>query len=145
MSRIGWTAPTQGRASTPGAPVRKDHAMKYMIMMFGGLGATLENRSAEWISGMHELLVKMDTELREAGELVASERLVEPSQAKTVRFRNGVPAPTDGPFAEVKESMVGYWIVDVAEERALEIASQVVAYIEYPMEIRRIMDQPPQL
>ena len=119
--------------------------MKYMIMMFGGLGATLENRSAEWISGMHELLVKMDTELREAGELVASERLVEPSQAKTVRFRNGVPAPTDGPFAEVKESMVGYWIVDVAEERALEIASQVVAYIEYPMEIRRIMDQPPQL
>jgi hypothetical protein len=47
--------------------------------------------------------------------------------------------PTDGPFAEVKESLAGYWIVEVDEERAIEIASQVVAYTEYPMEVRRIM------
>jgi len=48
--------------------------------------------------------------------------------------------PTDGPFAEVKESLAGYWVVEVTEERALEIASQVVGYTEYPMEVRRIMD-----
>ncbi len=118
--------------------------MKYMIMMFGGLGATLENRSPEWITGMHELMMSLDGELKEAGEVVDGRPLVDPTQAKTVRFRNGAPVPTDGPFAEIKESLAGYWIVEASEERAIEIASRVVAYTEYPMEVRRIRDEPPQ-
>jgi hypothetical protein len=88
---------------------------------------------------MHELMQKMDTELKESGEVVASHGLVDPSQARTIRFSDGAPVPTDGPFAEVKESLAGYWIVDVSEERAIEIASQVVAYTQYPMEVRRVM------
>ena len=115
--------------------------MKYMIMMFGGVGAATQNRSPEWITGMNELLMKLDTELKESGECLAGEALVDPSQAKTVHFINGAPAATDGPFAEVKESVVGYWIVDVSEARALEIASQVVAYTQFPMEVRRFMDR----
>ncbi|HEX4657394.1 MAG TPA: YciI family protein [Streptosporangiaceae bacterium] len=118
--------------------------MKYMIMMFGGVGATLENRSPEWIKTMGELLLKLDSELRESGELVAGGALVDPGQAKTVRFTGAVPVPTDGPFAEVKESLAGYWIVEVSEDRAIEIASRVVAYTEYPMEVRRIRDESPQ-
>jgi hypothetical protein len=118
--------------------------MKYMIMMFGGFGETLENRTPEWITSMHELMVKLDGELIEAGELVAGAKLADPSRAKTVQFRGGVPVPTDGPFAEVKESLAGYWIVDTSEERALEIASQVVAFIEYPMEVRQIMEASPE-
>ncbi len=118
--------------------------MKYMIMMFGGLGASLENRSPEWIKTMGELLLKLDSELRESGELVVGGALVDPGQAKTVRFTGGVPVPTDGPFAEVKESLAGYWIVEVSEDRAIEIASRVVAYTEYPMEVRRIRDESPQ-
>jgi len=114
--------------------------MKYMIMMFGGIGAATQDRSAEWIGGMQELLMKLDNELKESGECVASDALVDPGQAKTVRFINGAPVPTDGPYAEVKESLVGYWIIDVDENRALQIASRVVAYTEYPMEVRRIMD-----
>lgn len=121
--------------------------MKYMIMMFGGLGATIQSRTPEWITGMHELLLKLDGELREAGELVAGHGLVDPGQAKTVRFQNGAPVPTDGPFAEVKESLAGYWLVEVSEDRAVEIASRVVAYTEYPMEVRQVMkgDEAPQL
>jgi hypothetical protein len=42
--------------------------MKYMIMMFGCVGTTLENQTPEWIAGMHELLQNLDAELREAGE-----------------------------------------------------------------------------
>jgi hypothetical protein len=94
---------------------------------------------------MHEFMQELDGELKEAGELVAGHGLVDPSQAKTVRFQNGVPVPTDGPFAEVKESLAGYWIVDVSEERAIEIASRVVGFIEYPMEVRRIMHESPEL
>jgi hypothetical protein len=114
--------------------------MKYMIMMFGGVGAATANRSPEWITGMHELLMKLDTELKESGECVASDSLADPRQAKTVRFVDGTPLPTDGPFAEVKESLAGYWIIDADEERALAIAAEVVGYTEFPMEVRRIMD-----
>ncbi|BCB78367.1 YciI family protein [Phytohabitans flavus] len=114
--------------------------MKYMIMMFGGLGASLEGRSPEWVKGLHELMMTMDAELKDTGEIVASHKLMDPERATTVRFQSGAPVPTDGPFAEIKESLAGYWILDVSEERALEIASRVVAYTEYPMEVRRIME-----
>jgi hypothetical protein len=117
--------------------------MKYMIMMFSGLGDTLAGRTPEWITGMHELLVKLDGDLRESGELVSGAKLADTSRARTVRFQNGVAVPTDGPFAEVKESLAGYWIVETTEERALEVVSRVVAYTEYPMEFRQIMDEPP--
>ena len=119
--------------------------MKYMVMMFAGLGATMEGRTPEWITGLHELMVKLDAELKEAGEVVASHKLIDPSQARTIRFQNGVPVPTDGPFAEIKESLAGYWVLEGSEERAIEITSRVVAYTEYPMEIRRIMDETPEL
>jgi len=114
--------------------------MKYMIMMFGGIGAATRNRSPEWVAGMHELLMKLDTELKESGECVASDSLADPGQAKTVRCTGGAPVPTDGPFAEVKESLAGYWVVEADEERALQIAAQVVGYTGYPMEVRRIME-----
>ncbi|MCW6003277.1 YciI family protein [Micromonospora sp. CPCC 205371] len=115
--------------------------MKYMIMMFGGLGESLADRSPEWISRMQATMMTMDRELRESGEVVDGKHLMDPSQAATVRFTGGAPTPTDGPFAEIKESLAGYWIVETTRDRALEIASQVVAVTEYPMEVRGIMDE----
>ena len=63
--------------------------------------------------------------LATAGELVGAEGLAAPTQAKLVRAgKNGKPI-TDGVFAESKEFLAGYWIVDVeSEERALEIAAE---------------------
>ena len=118
--------------------------MKYMIMMFGGIGEAMAGRPLEWITGFHELMMKLDSELRESGELVDSRKLMDPGRARTVRIVDGAPVPTDGPFAEVKESLAGYWIIEASEERALEVTAQVVGYSGYPMEVRRIMDEPPQ-
>jgi hypothetical protein len=117
--------------------------VKYMIMMFGGVGASLADRPPEWIAQLQQLMMSMDKELRESGELVDSQKLMDPQAARTVRFVDSKAVPTDGPFAEVKESLAGYWIVEATEERALEIAARVVAYIEFPMEVRRLMDLPP--
>ena len=58
---------------------------------------------------------------------------------------DGAPAPTDGPFAEIKESLAGYWIIEATEQRALDLTAQVVGYSGFPMEVRRIMDEPPQM
>jgi hypothetical protein len=146
MQALGCPEPGIGSDLWPGARRERrteDGTMKYMIMMFGCLGEAIVDRSPEWVGGMHELLVRLDGELRESGELVDSRRLIDPTAARTVRLVDGAPAPTDGPFAEVKESLAGYWVIEGTEERAVEIVSEVVAYTGVPMEIRRVMDEPP--
>jgi hypothetical protein len=119
--------------------------MKYLIAMFGDQASMVESRSVEWIRSMIRFMQDLDRELAESGERVDAVGLSDPTQAKTVRFVDGAPVPTDGPFAEAKESLAGYWIVDVPEEaRALEIASKIVAFIEGPVEVRQIADGPPE-
>lgn len=117
--------------------------MKYIIMMFGDQATMVETKSPEWIRNMIEFMQTFDGELRAAGEYVDGQGLADPSQAKTVRIEGGIPVATDGPFAEAKESLAGYWIVDVDEDRAIEIASRIVAFIEGPIEVRQVMAEPP--
>jgi hypothetical protein len=68
----------------------------------------------------------LNRELRTAGELVSAEGLAPPGQARVVRsLGDGAPEVTDGPFAESKEFLVGFWILDVeTAERAHAIAGK---------------------
>ena len=118
--------------------------MKYMIMMFGDQNTMVETKTPEWIRNMIAFMKDLNRELEESGELVDNQGLVDPSQATTVRFQGGAPVPTDGPFAEAKESLAGYFIIDATDERAMEIASRIVATIEEPIEVRRVADAPPE-
>lgn len=119
--------------------------MKYLIAMFGDQATMVETKSTEWIKNMIRFMEDLDRELADSGERVDSVGLADPTSAKTVRFEHGAPVATDGPFAEAKESLAGYWIVDVvSEERALEIASKIVASIEEPIEVRQVADAPPE-
>ncbi len=114
-------------------------------MTFGSAEAGLAAMGKEWMVDMIQFMRTLDDDLRKSGELVSAEGLADGSQAKTVRFQNGIPVATDGPFAEAKESLVGYWIVDVdSEARAVEIASRIVAFVKVPIEVRRVMDAPPE-
>jgi hypothetical protein len=80
-------------------------------------------------------------ELTESGELVSTEGLADPSETKTIRVREGGPAVTDGPFAEAKEHMGGYLIVDCESvDRATEIATRWPNSRFGAMEVRPIMD-----
>jgi hypothetical protein len=91
-----------------------------------------------------EMMREVDTimrELTESGELVGGEALADPSNTRTVRVRDGVPAITDGPFAEAKEHMGGYLIVECdTPERATEIAARWPNARFCAMEVRPIMD-----
>ncbi|HZN42141.1 MAG TPA: YciI family protein [Actinomycetota bacterium] len=119
--------------------------MKYLIAMFGDQATMVETKSTEWIKSMIRFMEDLDRELAESGEKVDSIGLVDPTMAKTVRFQNGAPVPTDGPFAESKESLAGYYLVDVEDEaRALEIASKIVAFVEEPIEVRQLAAGPPE-
>jgi hypothetical protein len=76
-----------------------------------------------------EAMMAIHRELTETGELVGTEGLTGPEAAKTVTHDGtGPPVVTDGPFAESKEFLAGYWLVDVeSEERAIEIAAKTSA------------------
>jgi hypothetical protein len=118
--------------------------MKYMLMMFGSAGEMTETVSREWIAEMIAFMRQIDTELTEAGELVFQAGLADGATAKTVRLADGITVATEGPFAEAKESLIGYWVVDVASEaRAIEIAGRIARYAPQ-VEVRRVMDAPPE-
>ena len=118
--------------------------MKYMIMTFGSAEEGLATMGKDWMIEMIEFMKNLDEDLRKSGEMVSNAGLADGSRAKTVRFVNGISVATDGPFAESKESLVGFWIVDVVnEERAVAIAARIVDFVKVPIEVRPIMDAPP--
>jgi hypothetical protein len=118
--------------------------MKYMLMMFGDAATMLEERSREWVAEMMAFMGTFNAQLEKAGELVEARGLAFPAEAKTVSLVDGQVVVTDGPFAEAKESLAGYWVLEVPNvDRAVELASQVVAYAE-KVELREVQDAPPE-
>jgi hypothetical protein len=117
--------------------------MKYMVMMFGSAEGMVEQRSTEWIRDMMQFMADLNRELTDSGELVFSEGLEDPSTAKVLDGASGSVVVTDGPFAESKESIIGYWILEVADEpRILELVGRIATKIEGPVEIRRVGQAP---
>ena len=125
--------------------------MKYMMLAY-------TNRS-DWDSANAEFLATgtlpaevqaacdfyeaYSKELVERGEWVTAEGLADPSHTRTVRRVDGAAVATDGPFAESKEVLVSYCILDCESyDRALEIAARVVEAVGDPVEIRPIMSGP---
>jgi hypothetical protein len=81
------------------------------------------------------------TEIAHSDELVSTAALDDPARSRTIRFRDGAPTATDGPFADAKEQMAGYFIVDCATpERAAEIAARFPDARYGGVEIRPVVD-----
>jgi hypothetical protein len=114
--------------------------MRYMLLLYDND----DTRDAFFGPGGEPLGAEMDallTELRESGELIATDPLADPVQTKTVRASGGAPVVTDGPLAEAKEHFGGYLILDCESmERAVEIAGRWPSVRYAPLEVRPIMD-----
>lgn len=129
--------------------------MRYMLMMHAPRGTGdwgVMDWSPEDLKAHIGFMHRLNQELSQAGELVGGEGLAPPGQAKIVRAgKEGLPAVTDGPFAEAKEFLAGYWIVEVDRpERAYEIAAKASAApgpggkpLIIPIEVRQVMSAPP--
>ena len=82
--------------------------------------------------------------LRESGQLVACNRLLPPDTATTVRVRGGRALTTDGPYAETKEQLGGFYIVQAKDrEEAIGIAARIPGARLGCVEIRPIADDEP--
>src|SRR5688572_26406550 len=88
-----------------------------------------------------EAMMKYNESLQKAGVLLALDGLHPPSMGARVSFATGEPVVTDGPFAEVKEVVGGYWIIDVgSREEAIEWAKRCPGQPNETIEVRRIME-----
>jgi hypothetical protein len=128
--------------------------MKFMLMMNAPRG-TGDWGVANWppddLKAHIRFMKEFARELSAAGELVGAEGLAPPGQARIVRAgKDGKPEVTDGPFAEAKEFLAGYWIVDVdSPQRAYELAARASAApgpggtpLNLRIEVREVMSAP---
>lgn len=129
--------------------------MKFMLMMNAPRGDgdwAVARWSTDDLKRQVGFMKKLVTELRHEGVLVAAEGLASPGQARLVRAdADGAPQVTDGPFAEAKEFLAGYWIVDVegpAQAYAIAARASVAPGpggrpLNLAIEVREVMSGPP--
>lgn len=86
-----------------------------------------------------EKMMQYNDALQKAGILLACDGLHPPSTGARVSFRGGKPTVTDGPFAEVKEVLGGYWVIEVASrQEAIEWAKRCPGADNEIIEVRQI-------
>ena len=82
--------------------------------------------------------------LRASGVLLAAEPLYPADTAATVRVRNGKPTIVDGPFAETKEQLAGFYLIDARDlNEAIQVATRIPPAREGSIEVRPVRELQP--
>ena len=116
--------------------------VKYMLLICNDSERFAQLSPQEQEGWMGEYFA-FSTAIQESGEMVAGDPLLGIDTATTVTIRGGETITTDGPFAETKETIGGYYIVDVPDlDRAIELAAKIPEARVGKIEIRPIMEMP---
>ena len=122
----------------PARPDRMEDPMRYLLLIATEPGPMSE---AEWRSMLSEYN-EFATWAAEKGWMQGGEALEEVSTATTVSVREGQRIVTDGPFAETKEHLGGYYVIDVPGlDDAIEVASRIPGAKVGRVEIRPIRER----
>lgn len=128
--------------------------MKFMLMMNVPHAAgdyQINQWTPEAFNAHIKFMKDLNRDLVKSGEFVEAQGLTPPSQAKIVKYGKGAtPVVSDGPFAETKEFLAGFWIIQVEKaERAYEIAARASSApgpdgqpLVIPIEVREVMGAP---
>lgn len=117
--------------------------MKYLILIYGNPAsrAIWESFSPEEQQTGLELYAALDEDLAASGEMVVSERLADVAHTTRVSVRDGRTLASDGPFAEAKEHLAGFFLVECADlARATEIAGRIPESAFGLVEVRPVLD-----
>jgi hypothetical protein len=113
--------------------------MQYMLLIYDAEDTWTSMSEEERNSVMGEYFAYTE-ELKKAGKHVAGDALQPTTTAKSIRIRGGKTTTTDGPFAETKEILGGYYLVDVdSEDEALEWAAKIPSARFGTIEVRPIV------
>ena len=110
--------------------------MKYMILInasqqdYDAMVGHPAGQQPGWapadFAALGEFMESFSKELAESGELVDTQGLTAPAHARRIQLQQGIPAVTDGPYAEAEEVLAGYWIVECDSfDRATQIAARL--------------------
>ena len=101
--------------------------MEYLLAMYGDEKAQEQIRSSpELMEPMMGAWFQYDEQLRKAVKVISGNALQPTSTATTIRAKDGQTITSDGPFAETKEQMGGYYLIDVKDlDEALEWAAKI--------------------
>jgi hypothetical protein len=112
--------------------------MRYLLLVCDGERQDLsEDERGERIDAYLTCIEEMESR----GALIARERLRPTSASTTVRIRNGDFVIADGPFAETKEQIAGYFVVEAADlDEAVELASLIPAVHYGTIEVRPVWE-----
>ena len=126
--------------------------MKFMLQMNVKKGPyQMEGWAPDDVKRMVGFMDKTNAELKAAGQWVTGEGLVSPEEARLVKANeDGTPSVTDGPFAESKEFIAGFWIVEVKDAgEAYRIAARISLCpgpggkpLHMPLEVRAVGQAP---
>ena len=115
--------------------------MKYLGLAYEEETKLNALSESEWDALRKETLAYVD-DLRRSGRLVATSALESARTAKTVRVRGGEPSVTDGPFAETKEQLGGFFLFEATSmDEAVEVASKWPSARIGTIEVRPILEE----
>ena len=118
--------------------------MKYMLLTYSPRDFDFQNFSTdrpEWVGEMIAFMHQLNEDLQASGELVAAEGLADPAETRTVRLVGDEAVTTDGPYAETKEVLGGFYILECADlDEALRWAAQIPGAWRGRVEVRPVID-----
>ena len=116
--------------------------MRYLLLIHSNesrLAEMTPEEGGEMMAGYERFTIALE----KAGVLQGSDRLQPTATATTVRVRNGQTLNTDGPFAETKEQLGGYYLIDVENlDEAIRWAAQIPSAKDGSVEVRPIWEPP---
>jgi hypothetical protein len=113
--------------------------MRYLLLLYGE-PVQPETLTPEQWQGVVEAHTTFHRELTEAGALVDSSPVAPPAEARTVRIRRGEQLVVDGPFAETKEVLGGYYLIEAESlEAAVEWARRLRHHADGSIEVRPLL------
>ncbi len=116
--------------------------MRYMLLIYGGEAAMANATEAEQQAEMAKW-TEYTEDMRSSGAFLAGDALQPTATATTVRDGGGEPLVTDGPFAETKEQLGGYYVLEVADlDEAIKWAHKCPGARYGSIELRPIMEFP---
>jgi hypothetical protein len=114
---------------------------QYLISVFYEEG--VEAPAEEEIQEIYADVDALNTKIKDAGAWVFGGGLHTPDTATVVRSADGEILTTDGPFAEAKEQIGGFWILEAQDlDEALAWASEATVACRGPVEVRPFQDEP---
>jgi hypothetical protein len=129
----------RGAHSGTGSRATRSDDVRYLLMIHMN-PTVFETLSEEEQTAVMDAHDEFQKPIRESGELVAFAALADPSNSKTVRVRDDIPAVTDGPYVEAKEFLAGFYVVDCETvERANELAAMIPDARYTAVEVRPVM------